>query len=786
VRFPLPIVGARGHVQLRDDVVSIEDVHGQIAPEAGGGEVSMSGRVDPHGSGVDQVSIDLEAHPLAFTPALRAAVSELVHDQGELYDRFQPTGAAAVRLRVRPRSDPDGDWQVRIEPLGAEMTWAGFPLPLPNLTGSVRARPEGLDLDLAARRDGASVQVQGMLHAPPEHPGSFTTGGVDVRVRADAVPIDAYLRGAATHLSPQLQTVFDELSPTGTCSADLTVHRDRGDDEFVYDLALQLAGGTALPKALPMLVTALHGDVFVHGIGQQTEVQVDTVRGHLQERDGHAAELAVIGTVHTGPTYAEDLTAAVRFLELDPELGRVLEAGGQVGKGTWSVLVPSGKVDVVCRQFREGKVPPQHTYTVLMRDVRSDAEMLPQPATEITGELDVTASALAFHDLRARVGKSLVTCSSGRVGPADDGVRTKVEFSVSAERFPLDDNFSHLFLGPLRQAVVERQLHGAINVNGLSLQFLLPAEGTEQPIETILQGNVEALGVEVLLGTRLAGINGVVRLDESHVTRDGGTLRGNMTRGSFSILGHPCLDAQADFVADADRFVLRDLAFQMHGGKISTRPGAPESLVYVLAKNALDPGRLSTDLEIQGLSLSEFLHDSGFVDAPYSGTVNGWIRLNELRGTDLVHVDAAGELKVVDGNLGTVPLFTSIYALMAEVNRPRFDGMSVKFQVKDRVLALNDLVVGSPLVSVRGEGTMTMEGYLYIVLTTGDFFGGDADPVFIPWLLKLVTSNLVRFHLFGYLRDLHAEKRWIAQHNPRRQRLMPVAPRMDRPRRPDF
>src|SRR5262249_40881107 len=209
--------------------------------------------------------------------------------------------------------------------------------------------------------------------------------------------------------------------------------REHGDDEFVYDLALQLAGGTALPKSLPLLVTAVHGDVFVHGIGQQTEVQVDTVRGRLQERDGRAAELAVIGTVHTGATYAEDLTAAVRYLELDPELGRVLEESGKVGKGTWSVLHPSGKVDVICRQFREGQVPPQHTYPVLMRDGRSAAEMLPQPATEITGELDVTSSELSFHDRRARVGKALVTCSSGHVGPADDRVRTKVEFSVSAE-----------------------------------------------------------------------------------------------------------------------------------------------------------------------------------------------------------------------------------------------------------------------------------------------------------------------------------------------------------------
>ncbi len=55
-----------------------------------------------------------------------------------------------------------------------------------------------------------------------------------------------------------------------------------------------------------------------------------------------------------------------------------------------------------------------------------------------------------------------------------------------------------------------------------------------------------------------------------------------------------------------------------------------------------------------------------------------------------------------------------------------------------------------------------------------------------PPVIQMITSNLVRFHLFGHLRDLQAEQRSFAERNPRRQPLLPVAPRIERPLRRDF
>jgi hypothetical protein len=786
VRFPLPVVEASGHVHLRSDILSIEDVTAHLAPEAGGGDVRMSGRVNVSHEHRGEVHIDLDVPKLTFTTALRTALGTLVRDDGALYDQFQPRGAAAVRLQVRPQGDPEGQWQVQIDALGGELTWSGFPLTLSSVQGRVLASDDGMKIDLSGRRGDATLEVKGVLQSPAERPGAITSGPIDLRIRAAGVPLDSDLRTASVMLSPDLEAVWKKLSPTGICTADLSVRRANGDAETGYDLAMQVANGTAKADALPIPITDLHGDVFVHGMGKRLDVQIDAIRGRLQEHDGRAAQMALVGIVKTHPTYAEDLTIVVRQLELDTALGQALEASGGLTPGTWAALKPSGTVDVISHQARNGDAAPQLDHTVLMRDVRSDAEMLPQPATDVTGELEIRGGSLAFRSVRARLGGALVNCSAGRVGATGAGGRTEVAMQLSAERFPLDDNFARLFLGPMRQAVLDRQLRGLLNVHSLSLGFLLPTAGTEEQIEVTLKGNFEAIDVEALLGTRLQAVNGFLELDDSRVNKDGGLLRGRFTRGSFRLLGHGCDEAQAEFEADPSQFTLRSLDLRVHGGKVAGRDPAAKALAYRFARSDAEPGVLSTDLQVRGVALNEFLRDCGLVDAPYSGTLEGTIRLNELHGADLVDLDAEGALAVFDGNLGQVPLFTSIYALMDERSRPRFDQMSVQFKTKDRVLELSNLQLSSPLVAVRGEGSLTLDGYLYVVLTTDNFFGGNADMLVLPQVLQWVTSSIVRFHLFGYLRDLRAEKRWIAQRSPRRQMLTPIPPRVTIPKRSDF
>jgi hypothetical protein len=214
VRFPLPVVEASGHVHLRSDILSIEDVTAHLAPEAGGGDVRMSGRVNVSHDHRGEVHIDLDVPKLTFTTALRTALGTLVRDDGALYDQFQPRGAAAVRLQVRPQGDPEGQWQVQIDALGGDLTWSGFPLTLGSVQGRVLASDDGMKIDLSGRRGDATLEVKGSLRSPAERPGAITSGPIDLRIRAKDVPLDSDLRAAAVKLSPDLDNV-DRLVQRG-------------------------------------------------------------------------------------------------------------------------------------------------------------------------------------------------------------------------------------------------------------------------------------------------------------------------------------------------------------------------------------------------------------------------------------------------------------------------------------------------------------------------------------------------------------------------------------------
>jgi hypothetical protein len=785
VAFPLPLASASGHVHLRDSVLSIEDVVAQVAEAAGGGSVALSGRVGLGGRGGDRVAIDLQATAVQFSRELRAAMGKLLHDDGALYDRLAPTGTAAVTLRLRPEDEPGGGYRLSVRPRAASLRYADFPWRVDRVGGEVVVSNQGVDIDLHGRHGASEVHLTGRARPPQDDPDDLTGGALELRVAATGAELDGDLEAASTHLAPGLAQVWDELRPTGRTGAILVLQRAGAARELEYDLQLDLTGVATTPRFLPLPVVELAGQAFVHGDGERQRVELDTLRGRIRHADGKPAELAVIGSIDTSPSYREDITAVVRDLRLDDRLASALHAAGTISAGTWNTLRPSGLVDVVHHHLREGKAPPRHRVDVHLRGVQSDAAMLPQRATDIHGDVQMAGGRITFRDVHGRMCGASVVCTEGSVEPADAG-RTDVRFAVTTERFPVNDDLARLFPGRLGQAVLDRQLSGHANVNALRLRFLVPQEGSDAAFETMLAGQIEALDVEMLLGTRLRAINGVVDIAESHVTATDGALRGTIARGSLRFLDHPCLDVHADFVADARQVAFARLGFTLHGGSVRGPDPAANAIVYRLPAVPGEPSHLAVDVRLDGVSLSELLASSGIANTPYRGTLGGAIRVEDLPNADLVDMTALGNFTVIDANLGAVPLFTAIYAQLPEQNRPHFDTLSMAFDLRDRGLRIDELQLASPLLAVTGSGTMTMDGYVDVRLQLGDLFGDSADLLLLPEILRFLTNQFVRFHLYGHLRDLRAEQRWLAERNPRRQPLLPAPPRAQKAQRPDF
>jgi hypothetical protein len=787
-RFPLPLVQARGRVRLRDDVVLLEEVDASIPAFAGGGTVRLVGRVDTRERGGEDASLDIHADSVQFNEHLRAALTALLRDDGSLYDRLSPTGRAEVSVQVRPRRALPGGWAVEVRPQAATVQWAGFPYRLDAVQGSVVARADGVAFDLAGTHGDGQLAMRGRI---PIAAADGDGGGFEAVVDLQHVAIDDDLRQAVAVLAPEVDAPWRDAAPAGWLGGRVKVWRPRPDDPLFHDVLLELDGvGMRLPAA-PWRADDLHGQVFVQGSDADTRIDFDALRGRLEHGSGRPAQLAMLGSLATGARARSDLAFVVRDLELDAQLGRTLEELGALGAGTWRTLQPSGAVDLVARHATGGDAPSRLHLVVQLLGVRSDSPILPRPAEQLTGELQIADGELRFRDVRAELGGALVQASEGRVHtrPAPDG-RTELSFRVRADGLPVDAGLANLFSGPLHQAVLDRQLSGRADVDALALRFAIPAAGSTLPFETTIGGQMRLYDVGMSLGRgpdgiRVEGISGVVGLAESTVSDVGGGLRGTLRGGTLRLFDQPLEAVEAEFAADATRIEVATLTSRLHGGAVRTARVDAPALHYLLPGAPAPEGRLSGNLAYEKVDVYAFLLACGWVNPPYSGSASGEFLLDQLDGSDIIDARGAGRLVIDRGDLGVVPMFTSIYAQLPAPDRPRFNYLALDFRLDDRSVVFDSLDVRSNLLAAKGRGSLALDGYLDVRMTLDNLLGNSADPVVMP-LIDLLSKNIVRFHLFGYLRDLRTEQRWVTERSPGRRQIPPMPPDSERLELPPF
>lgn len=788
IGFPLPLVGAHGHVRLREDIVLLEDLRAAIDPRVGGGSVQLDGLIETKAPSGEDTTLDIRVPDVGFSPELRDSVAALLHDDGRLYDRLAPSGRAEVEVQVRPRRQLTGGWALTVKPKDGTMSWGGFPYRLEGLGGTVVARRTGVEFDLSGRHGEGRLVLRGHIPLSAESPEGIE--GFAAAVELHDVAVDDDLRKALAVCAPRLDAPWRQCAPSGRFGGVVKVQRTGADGPLHHDASLDLAGVTLALPCAPWRAVELGGRLTAVGEGDATEISFDALRGRLDHGDGVAARMAMLGNLHCGAAVEDDLTFVVRGLDLDARLGATLEELGALGPGAWNTLRPAGLVDLVCRH-RTGGPEPGLQLVVQLLDVSADAPMLPRPARKVTGELHVADGVLTFDDVRAELGGATVRARSGRIStrPAPDG-RTEIAFRAAATGFPVDQGLANLFGGPLRDAIVARALQGRADVDDLELQFLLPGAAGDARFETAISGQLRLYDVAMTLGSgpegiRVTGLGGVVGLDPCRVSAVGGQLTGILRQGSLRAFGLPLESIEARFVADAERLAMTTLQARLHGGVLRQGTGDAPALHYTLPGGDATEGRLAANLQFEKVDVFAFLRECGWQNPPYSGAASGSLVLERLDGNDVVGASGSGSLVIERGDLGAVPLFTAIYAQLPAPERPRFDHLDARFRLHQRRVEFPELSLRSNLLAANGTGTLDLDGYLDVALKIDNLLGPSADPVFMP-LFEYLTQNIVRFHLFGHLRDLHAEKRWVTERSPTRPRVPPMPPFVERPKPPDF
>jgi len=790
--FPLPLEHASGRVRLRDDVIMLEDLNAEIAPFAGGGKVRMTGRVDTNAPSQEDATLDIHADGVEFTSHLRAALTALLRDDGDLYDRFAPTGRTDVSVQVRPRSSAPSVWSVEVRPDAATMQWAGFPYRLEQLTGSVLVRADGASFELRGKHGTGTLSMHGRL--PIDDDREVEGIGFEAVVQLENLTIDDDLRTAVAVIAKEVDAPWRRSEASGRLGGQVKVWRPRPTDPLFHDVRLDLDGVDLRLPAAPWRATDLHGQMFAQGSGADTRIDFDALRGRLEHGTGEPANLAMLGSIETGNaagSLRSDLAFVVRDLELDDQLGATLQELGALDDSAWHILRPSGTVDLVCRHERSPGAEDRLRLVLQLVDVDSESPILLRPAHGLTGEMSIADGELRFRDVRGELGGALVYFSDGRVRsrPAPDG-RTEIAFRVKANGLPVDDGLANLFSGPLRQAVLDRKLDGRADVDALSLEFAIPPAGGSLPFETRIGGQVRLYDVDMSLGSgdegiRVEGISGVVTIADSVVRESGGGLAGTMNGGSFRVFGQPLEAVEATFTADAQRIELGALTSRFHGGSVRSASADRPAIDYLLPGPAWPQGRLAANAVFEKVDVYSFLSACGWQNPPYSGVANGEFQLDRLDGSDVIDALATGRLEIERADLGVVPLFTAIYAQLPAPDRPRFNHLEAIFRLSEKTVTFEKLDVRSNILGVDGKGTLGLDGYLDIRMKLDNLLGTSADPLVMP-LLDEFAKGILRFHLFGFLRDLRTERRWVTESSPQRRPVLPMPPAAERQPLPDF
>jgi hypothetical protein len=96
--------------------------------------------------------------------------------------------------------------------------------------------------------------------------------------------------------------------------------------------------------------------------------------------------------------------------------------------------------------------------------------------------------------------------------------------------------------------------------------------------------------------------------------------------------------------------------------------------------------------------------------------------------------------------------------------------------VKNRKILLQKFNVRSNLIKVEGQGSLNMDGYMDIDLNVPRVFGSATNILILPPLLNQVFAKIVRFKVYGYIRDPKIEHLMPFSKGFARQSLAPIPP----------
>ena len=777
--FPYEAQHLKGRIRIENSRATIEGLTGTHGPAAirvrgeketarDGGPTGFVAWDDPRGPEV-RLTVDGKGIPFDLDLAIAFENSELAG----FLSKYRVSGIASSLVLDVLKPPPEDAAYAELEVLlpGNTFTYAPFPLPMTDVTGSVSlVRPllpdgeRGREFHVAAtgKAAGGTVTLKADIidHARTGRVKVTATG-----VTIEGAVTEAVLSSAAGQ--GPLGTTWRYLEPAGKAdlSADLPAFPEQGGEKYVVDLkgvSIFLRPERPPPPGGPgpARVGDLFGRVSVEG---ERTLLVDVagtlgpsnvrVEGMLDNRPGGAWDLAISSKKLV---MTEELLALVNGLSAKGDVlpaGVTIAAGGSVGLDLHLVrdAAPAGG-------------EPSLRAIVDARDADLNVKVGALPV-HLGGAIHADGDDIRLKDVTVDgpgVSVSIPSATSGAEGWAGRATAKLDRLEVTPEWLALVPVSAR---GVVADLTAKRRLTStglaviADDDGGWSLRGALTFTATGMvPDSTAPKGTLEFAPFTV-----------------SPPTPSGArTFSGTVGLRTFSFQAGV---AFTDLVGsiEAKTLTLGDSAageglLRVTSGKIAgltvTTLEAPlvwkDGILHAPITAVLGGGRLTADARLhagaplfyegkaslEGVQIAELAKELGVKDVEAKGTGRVQVEFQSRSGAT-EDLTAVGTVLICGGDLGALPAVANVPALFAQglrkEKRPKFDRLRASFSVADETLTVEHLVLAGPQFEVEGWGTLTFAGQVDLTLRPQilkSFFlpGSQSMPV-VKDLLKLLPED---------------------------------------------
>jgi hypothetical protein len=663
-----------------------------------------------------------------------------------LWNEYRPEGWISLGLklvRTEPGAAVGFGLTVRCQDVG--MTFHLFPYPIQHMRGTLVWQGPTITVDLSTFLHGEWLRGQGTI----EDPGPDAL--VNLTFRTASLPIDEALRKA---MPPEVREVVDAFQPTGSVRgvarlARRPPPRPGAPDDVRIDAELDLNEGCSMRwDGMPYLIRDLTGHLEIH----PDRWKFTRMRG-----TNGAAVITGEGEVEGAEPGRQkiDLTLRAERLPFDQQLREALPPQWQA---TWATLNPSGLSNVDARITAEpGEEPHYHLKIVPdPAETRVHLAIMPVPGSPGAGPgqvirlpaMDHVSGNFRFDDGTVTMSgvqfdfrEAPVEFKGGSVVLQDDGgFRLKVE-DLLVTKLRLDPELRRI-MPPVMAQFAQRLddsktfwIRGDLGI-GWSGRPGDPARCNWEKATVVLDGNA------IQTGLPLERIQG--QIDHLRGWSDGRGIEveGSINLASVQLMGLQITSLESPLIVKQGQALLPSIQGKLLGGTI-----------YGDVAVSLDATpHYQANLQLIGADLAQYaLTIPG--KQRLRGLVSGRVRV-EGDGNNLRTCMGEGHARVTQGDLGELPLAIR-WVKVPNFRRPTstaFDSAEVHATIADGKATLDPIKFTGDAISLRGSGTLNLQGQRELDLHLSPLYGRDERR--LPWVsdaMREASGRVFDLHVTGPL-----------------------------------